>query len=227
MKTGSPAIGRERVELAGDAALITAAVFAVSISIALLIALAVGDRAVPAPLQVLSALLVMLTWAGGPMIAWLVHRRPLNVPAVLGALLGGPVGGAVFFVLVGISQVLGWALSPFTGIGYIGPLLMAALVGLGFAALSAWLVADALRDNGGRREHMTLDLVRMASAATVAVFVGVIAVLAFGRAGPELAEAIAFMLMGAISAASIVTMADLVVGRAVAKAEATAPAEAG
>lgn len=201
---------RERFELAGDAALITAATLAVLTSIVLLMSAGVGDREVPVAIQIASAAAVLFGGIAGPVIAWLMHRRRISVPAVVGALVGGPVAGVVFGVFVAFSTVLGWAISPISDAEYAGPLAAASVVAAAFVALVVWLAIDAVRDCAqDRREHRSLDIVRMLSTLIITLYSSVIVVLAFGKPGGEIIEAIAFMLMGAVNGASVVTIADV------------------
>ncbi len=211
MPSETSAARRERLELASDAALITAATLAALTSIVLLISAGVGDREVPVAIQIASALAALLGGVAGPVVAWLMHHRRVSLAAVFGALIGMPVAGAVFWVFVGLSAILGWVISPISDAEYAGPLAAAAIVAAAFAALVVWLVIDAVRDYApNRRDHRTLDVVRLVSTVIVAAYSTVIVVLAFGGTGGEIIEAIAFMLMGALGGASMVTMADVV-----------------
>lgn len=220
MASERSATRRERFELAGDAALITAATLAVLTSIVLLISAGVGDREVPVAIQIASAVAALLGGVAGPAAAWLMHRRRIGLPAVLGALVGAPVSGVAFGFFVAFSAVLGWAISPINDADYAGPLAAAVLVAVALVAVVVWLVIDAARDYASsRREHVPLDIVRILSMFIVASYSSVIIFLAFGEAGGEIIEAIAFMLMGAVTGASVVTIADIATRLAVPKSD--------
>jgi hypothetical protein len=210
MTTDGDTKKRERLELAGDGALTTAATFAVLTAIVLLVAQGVGNREVPVALQILSAAAMLLGGVGGPVIAWLIHDRRISLPAVVGAILGAPAAGAVFFVFVALSTAIGWAISPLWDAEYAGPLAGAILVTVAFFVLVIWLVTDAVRDLApSRRTHARLDTVRLIAAGLVAAFSAAVMVLAFAPGNAEIAEALAFMLLGAVSGGLAVTFADL------------------
>lgn len=206
---------RERFELAGDAALITAATLAILTSIVLLISAGVGDREVPVAIQIASAVAALLGGVVGPVTAWLMHRRRIGLPAAIGAVVGVPAAGVVFGVFIAFSAVLGWAISPLSDADYAGPLAAAVLVAVALVALAVWLVIDAVRDYArDSREHASLDIVRILATFIIAAYSSVIIFLAFGEVGGEIIEAIAFMLMGAVTGASVVVFADLATGLA-------------
>jgi hypothetical protein len=203
---------RERFELAGDAAVVTAAVLAVLTSIVLLVSAGVGDREVPVAIQLASALAVLLGGIAGPVVAWLMHGRRITLPAVLGGIVGAAVSGAAFAVFVAFSTALGWVLSPLTDAEWAGPLAGLVLVAVAFVVLVVWLLFDAVRDYARpRRRHRSLDILRILSTIVIATYSVVITVLAFAGPGGEIVEALAFMLIGAVNGALVVTMADFLV----------------
>ncbi len=196
--------------LAADGAVITAATFALLTGIALLLAQAVGDREVPVGLQVASGLAVLLGGVAGPALAWFMHGRRITLPAILGALLAGPVVGAAFFLFLALSQVLGWIISPISDAEGAGPLVLAALVALDFVYVMAWLLVDGARDlRADPPTHKKLDIARILAVVVLVAYSAIVVVLALGEAGPEMLEAIAFMLMGAVSGAATIAMADV------------------
>lgn len=201
---------RERLELAGDGALITAATFALLTSIVLLIAQGFGDREVPVAVQILSAVAVLLAGVGGPLITWLLHDRRISLPAIVGAIVGSGATGGVFFAFVALSTGIGWAIAPLWDAEYAGPLAGAIIVTVAFFVLVIWLVVDAIRDLApGRRTHSRLDTTRLIAAAAVVAYSAVIAVVSFRPGAGETIEALAFMLLGAVSGGLAVTFADL------------------
>lgn len=214
MTSERSAARRELFELAGDAGLIAAAVLAGLTALVLLIARAAGDGDLPVVLQAASAAAVLLGVTAGPAAAWIMHRRPVTLPAALGALLGVPLAGAVFGLVVALSTALGWALSPLTQAEYAGPLAAGALVAADFVGLIVWLVIDAFRDARGRRQHHSLNVARAVSAAVVGTFSATIIVLSLGPMGGEILEAFAFVLMGAVVGASAATLAHVAVSLA-------------
>lgn len=202
---------RTALVLAADGAAISAAVFALAIAAALLVAQAVGDREVPVGLQIASGVITWLAGIAGPLLVWRMHRRRITLPAVLGALLGAPVAAAVFFLFVALSTALGWVISPISDAEGAGPLVAGSLVGLAFVVLLIWLAADAARDlRATSPANRTLDVARLLAAASIAVYSVIVVLLALGEAGAEMFEALAFMLVGGVSGAAVVAMADLI-----------------
>ncbi len=208
--TLAPVPVRERLVLAGDGALITGAALASVIAVALLVAWGVGDREVPVALQLLNGPLSLAAAIGGPIAAWLLHRRRITPPAVLGALLAGPVVGIVFGLFVASSTLLGWVLRPLSDADYIGPLVAGIVVAAAFAVFMGWLgvstIGDLRDERPGRRR---LELVRLVALGIVVAYSVTIVVLAVVGPTAEIGEAIAFMLVGAISGGLAVLMADL------------------
>lgn len=209
--TSDPDAGRESFELAGDGALFTAASLAVLTSIVLLVTeVGAAGQEPSMAVQFASALVVFLGTVAGPVAAWLMHRRRISLPAVLGAFLGVPAAGAVFALFVGFSAALGWAISPLSDAEWAGPLVGAIVVTAGFFALVAWLVVDAARDRSADPpEHHSLDVARIVSAIVATTYTAVIAVVALSGTSGEIVEAIGFMLVGAVIGALVVFGADL------------------
>ena len=200
---------REWLELAGDGAVITAAIVAVCATTAFLITGGFSERQASAASEIASAVLLLVGGVAGPAVAWLTHRRRITVPALVGALVGAPMVGAIFFVFVVVAQALDWLLAFVTDVEYAGTLVAAALVALDFVGLLVWLVVDAARDLRDQAGHRPVDLARILSAVVITVYSATVVVLALGEAGAEMLEAIAFMLLAAVGGASVVTFAYL------------------
>lgn len=202
---------RAALVLAADGAAINAAILALATAALLLLAQGMGERELPVGLQIASGLVIWLATLAGPVLVWRLHCRRITLPAVFGALLGAPVAAAVFFLFVALSTALGWVISPISDAEGAGPLVAGSLVGLAFIALLVWLARDAVRDlRTTPPADRTLDVARLLAAGSIAVYSVIVVVLALGKAGAEMFEALAFMLVGGVSGAAVVTMADLV-----------------
>jgi hypothetical protein len=200
---------RERYELAGDGALVTAGTLSALTGIVLLITGVIIQGSVPVWIELASSAAVLVGSVAGPVIAWLLHGRRITVPAAVGALLGLPVTGIVFFGFVAFSTALGWALKGLNDADWFGPLVAAGLVSVAAIGGVAWLVADGIRDRApSRREHLRVDRARFAAAAAVVAYSTVVIMYALRPGSGEVLEAIAFVLLGAVGGASIVGMAD-------------------
>jgi len=164
-------VTRERALLAGDGVLLTAALYGVVLGgTALLMA---PDDANPAAwIQGLSLVLSLGAVIAGPIAAWVLHGRRVTWIAVLGAVIGGMLAGAVVQVVALLSWLFGLILTPLTNAEYAGPLALAAVLVAAFVALVVWLVADSWRDlRREPREHARLDVVRLVAAAVFVIFV--------------------------------------------------------
>lgn len=204
-------ISRKWCVLAGDGAVITAGTMSLLTGAVLLVTGVMIKGSVPVWLEVGSGIAVLFGGLAGPIAAWLVHGERISAPAVIGALLSGPVTGTVFFAFVLASTALGWILRGVNDEEWFGPLVGAALVAAAFAALCAWLAVDALRDlRSSRREHVRVDVVRLASVAVIIVYSATVMVFSLRPGTGEVLEAIAFMLMGALAGGAAVGLADIV-----------------
>ncbi|MRS13186.1 MAG: hypothetical protein EG823_09010 [Actinobacteria bacterium] len=91
-----------------------------------------------------------------------------------------------------------------------GALFFAFVLAAGFVALCAWLVVDGVKDLGpSGRHHVRVDSLRLAAAAVVLIYAAIITGYSLRSGSGELLEAMAFVLMGALSGACAVGMADL------------------
>lgn len=201
----------ESALLAGDAALVTAALFGAGTGLVALTVVPTGaaDQDVGWGLQVLSFALMLGAVIGGPVIAWTLHGRRLTWPAAIGGILGGFLSSTVLGVAMMVVVGVGMAVSALTGSEVAGPITMLVVAGLVMVALAVWLVRDAVHDlTPARRAHPRLDVVRL-------VAVGVIAVVAVGSVAwtathpdDESAELVVFALVAGLSGAVIALGAE-------------------
>ncbi|HEY3317765.1 MAG TPA: hypothetical protein VGK50_05030 [Coriobacteriia bacterium] len=175
---------RERFELAGDGALITAAMFSAFTSIALLLSAPFEQSEVPVAVQLMSAVAVFVPGVAGPVVAWLMHGRRISLVAVLGAMAGVPVAGVVLLAFALLTFVLGWIVSPISRADYAGPLAGVGLLTIGFFVLVGRLVIAAVRDLASKGpSRRALAIARVLSAVVVTAFSAAIVFLAFPRRG--------------------------------------------
>jgi hypothetical protein len=203
-------VTRERGVLAGDACLLTAAAFGLVMGV---LALTFAREGEPAGtwVSLLSAVLSLVVVILGPLVAWRLHGRHLTGIAVLGAVIGGFVGSNVVGILVMlVFAPLGWLVSQVGGSELAGLILMVVVVGAAFAALMAWLVADGVRDLSlSRRAHLRLDVLRLISTAVMVVFAIGVWLWTSAHPGDESGEAIIFAMFAGMSAAIVVTGAEV------------------
>jgi hypothetical protein len=226
MASGKSVVTRERVELAGDALLITSALFGLLTAGVLGIATMVWKTDFPVWLQLLSSLVILAAGIGGPAATWLLHGRRITVPALIGAVLGAPVAGAVVMGFILLSWPLGWLVSPISRSEFAGPIALLVLVGILFTGAMTWLVVDAVRDFvPTRREHARLDVIRVVGFLVLVALGAATAVIALNTSNGEIVEAPVFAVVAGVSAAVSVTVADLATRLLAPKPEAEATAE--
>lgn len=215
------AMRSEAALLAGDAALLTAALFGAGTGVFALAVAPTGgaDQDVPWVWQLLSVVLMVGAVVVGPVSAWILHGRRLSWAAVIGGVLGGFLAsmllGAATMLLVGV----GVTVSAITGSELAGPITTLALAGLVLLALAVWLARDAVRDLAPeRRAHPRLDVVRLVAIGLVAVVAVGSLVWSATHPGDESAELIAFALgtglLGAVIALGAEAGATVWAGRA-------------
>jgi hypothetical protein len=170
-----------------------------------------GPAAATTWVSVLSAVLSLAVMILGPLVAWRLHGRRLTWIALLGAVIGGCVGGNLAGLLVMlVFAPLGWLVSWAGGSELAGLIVVVVLLGAAFVALVVWLVADGVRDlSPSRREHPRLDVVRVSSAAVLVVFAIGVALWTAGHHGDGSGEAIIFAMMAGVGAAMTVTGAEV------------------
>ena len=219
---------RDEFMLVGDAAIMTAALSAALMGIVMLLTEVLYDStSLPRWVEGLSAIFFFGGGIAGPIIAWLFGGRKITLTAVMGGFLGVGIGAAAFGVLAGLVFVLRLFIGRLVTDFPLELVLVASLLGLGLAAVAAWLIRDAITDRRLVRPlHPARDIARFASVAVIVVYCAVIGVLALQPDAGEIAEAPMFMLMVALSGAGIVAGAVLA-ERVLAKkpaADASAPA---
>ena len=125
----------------------------------------------------------------GPLLAWRLHRRPLDGTATLGALLGFFVGVVIVVTII--------------------PLF---LVAAAFLGAIVWVDAEALRDlSPQRRAHLRLDIARLlATLVQAAYLVGVI-VYARGTSDVDGVGVLSLLVAPAAVGAAVVTVAGMLV----------------
>ena len=219
----------DRLELAGDGGLFTAAAFAALTSVGFGLMLLDGGSAGGFTGGALAFLEWLLTVAGfvvGPYLAWRLHARRIDKFAFGGAVTGwvvasAIVGGCVMLV-AGLSSLLDMVLPG----EFTGPLVMLAIVAGAFLVVVIWLLASAVRDLAGAREHTVLDIWRL--VATLAIIAFAVGVALYQRAKPEVdvAEAAIFMLVGGIFGGVGIFVADIITGALNPGSSAETPAQA-
>lgn len=205
-------VTKERVALAGDACLLTAAAFGLVMG-----ALAVALAPQPEPAEgmawvsLLSAVLSLAVVILGPLVAWRLHGRRLSWMAALGAALGAFVGSNIVGMLVMlVFAPLGWLVSQLGGSEFAGLMAMVVVVGGAFVALLVWLVTNGVRDlSPSRRVHPRMDIVRVISAAALVVFAIGVALWTADHPGGESGEAIIFAMLAGLVAALAVAGAEV------------------
>ena len=103
----------------------------------------------------------------------------------------------------------GCLVSPFTDSEFAGPIALLVVVSGAFVALVLWLVVGAIRDLGaGRRAHVRIDVLRLASAAILATFSVGVAVWIANNPGDESGEALIFAMVAGLGGALAVLGAE-------------------
>jgi len=205
-------VTKERIALAGDACLLTAAAFGLVVGA---LGVAFAPQAEPAEAEawvsLLSGVLSLAVMILGPLAAWRLHGRRLTWMAVLGAVLGGFVGSNIVGMLVMlIFAPLGWLVSQLGGSEFAGLIAMVVVVGGSFVALLLWLVTNGVRDlSPSRRVHPRLDIVRVVSAAALVVFALGVALWTANHPGGESGEAIIFAMLAGLVAVLAVAGAEV------------------
>jgi hypothetical protein len=222
-------VTRERVALAGDALLMTAAAFSAVIG---LTAVLVAPTGTPEPgmewATALSSVLAMAVGVVVPILVWLMHRRRLTGMAVLGGVLGGLSTGIVFMGMVALSALFGLLASPFTDWEFAGPVAMLVVASAAFVAVGLWLVVEAIRDLGpARRAHLLIDVLRLVSAVVLTVVTVGVAVWIGSHPGDESAEAPVYAMVVGLGGAFAVLGAELLTGLSKPKAPPASPALTG
>ena len=205
---------REHAELALDACLITAGLFALAASIAFgIVAVFVGVAAptwLLAVAQVTGSLLMLAIGILGPYAAWRLHGRHFTAVAILGALVGAGVAGLVTAGAALLSIPLAWLVSPISTSEFAGPIVLLGITATAFLVGMVWLLVDAARDSRPtRRTHERLDGARLLSALAVVALAVVSTWLTVASPAGEAGEAIIFALVFGISGGAMVVGADV------------------
>jgi len=211
MSSFKSVVTKERGALAGDACLVTAAAFGLTMGVIALTFMPEGDPPeVTTWVQLFSAMFSLAVVIVGPLIAWRLHGRRLTWMAVLGAVVGGFVIGNVVGMLAAVVLVpLVLLVTSVSGSEIAGLVAVVVVFGGAFVALLVWLVVDGVRDlSPSRREHPRLDVVRLISAAVLVVFAIGVGIWTARNPGDESGEAILFAIMAGVGAAMIVTGAE-------------------
>lgn len=205
---------RDHVEIALDACLMTAGLFAIVASIALGIVALAGGPSVPTWLQVIGQLfgsvLILGVGVGGPVLTWRLYERRFSPVAILGAILGAGAVGLLTASAAFLSVPLAWIVSPISKSEFAGPITLLGIMVIAFAGAMVWLLFDAARDAApARRSHARLDVVRLTAAVAIVVFSAVVGLISVMRPGLGSGEAIIFALVFGISAGAMTAGADL------------------
>ena len=161
-----------------------------------------------------------------PLAVWRLHARRIDGSSTAGAALGCMAGFVSLWVILPVAGLLGGALARIAslagssmstgdGIAVVG--VVAAAVFLGVAI---WLDVGAVRDLArSGREHVWLDVARLAATAGYAVYVASVVILVTLKPGAE-SEAtntgvttVLLLVMPVASGVFSVTCADLIVRR--------------
>ena len=211
-----PRVG-PRTILAGDGGLLTVGALASAAG------LAVALRSVLHVPTVGVGVLGLAVVVGAPLAAWHLHGRRVDGTSTAGAVLGDiagfaslwvvlPVGGLLGHAVADVVSLAGGSMSWGQGAGAVG-IAAAAL----FLAAAVWLDVRAARDLLGAREHVWLNVARLAATAAFAAYViGVIVLVTLKPGLPQDQrnagmETILFLLMPVVFGAAAVTGADLMV----------------
>ncbi len=206
-----PIWSRERLELAGDGCLVTAAIFGLLVALLLAtVAMIGGQGDAPVAVQIASALIIPAGGIGGPVLVWLLHGRRISLLAVAGGAVGAFAAGLLSASAALLSWPLAWLLSPVSRSQFAGPIALLVIIATAFVALAAWLVIDAVRDHFAERRHTRVDLVRFASVLSLAALGAVTAFAAARPGGAEVVEAPIFALVAGIAGALMLLGADIV-----------------
>ncbi len=210
-----------RARLAGDACLITAGAFGVLTAVAGGLVLGgvlppVGSGPPTVAGALMASVLLILSLGGvvvGPVAAWLLHGRRIDVAAVVGVGFGLPAGAGVVVGLVLLGMLSGEATRLVANSELLGPLAVLVLVGLGFVALMVWQNVDAVRDlSPSRSEHRRLDIVRIVCTILFVLFAATVVGINVANPNSEVGEAAIFAMAGSVVAGVVTAVADIVVG---------------
>jgi hypothetical protein len=210
-------ITRDRLDLVGDALLLTSAAFCLVTG---LTGLLFAPTGVPEPgtewATAIGSLLSMAVVVVIPVLVWLLHGRRLSGMAVLGGAVGAFSTGLVFMAVAMLSALLGLIVSPFTQSEFAGPVAMLVLASAGFVAVVLWLVVDAIRDLAPqRRRRPRIDALRLLSAVILVVFAAGMTVWVVNNPDPgETAEAPVFVMLAGLGGALAVAGAETLTGLA-------------
>lgn len=217
MSIGLDSLKDPRVVLASDGSLLTAGAFGVLTAVSLVLDSIAGvgvhrSSALAGPARILLTISWLVGIAGvfiGPYVAWRLHGRRAGPPAVLGALVGFPLGGTFVYMFTMSAALITLAVKLVTRSTYAGAVTFLLVICASFLAVVAWLVADAVRDLApSRREHIRLDVARLLSAASVVAFTAGVIVVTAARSTAD-PEAIVFLLAAAMVGGVVVETADL------------------
>jgi hypothetical protein len=203
-------------KLAADGSIATAGVFALGTSVAFGITMLTGGLRQGPPQGAGDVAVAFVVWlltvvgfVGGPLLAWWASERRFSANAVIGGIVGVPVGGTAVSVLAFVGAGLGWVSKSLTGNEFVGGIVLLVVLGVAFAAMVVWLIGDGIRDlTPGHRLQVRRDIVRLVSIAVVVAFVGGIAILMRVRADVD-PEAGIWVLIAGLSGGAVLLGADL------------------
>lgn len=196
----------ERRALVADALLLTTAVAGSVLALVTLVSEVVGDAGWYSPVSsglMLAAVLVC------PFVVWRLHRHRAGLRSMAGAAMGFVLGGMVLWLLLMVVAAVAFVVSEVSGGALTQGVVAFVVIGAGFSALLAWLVADAVRDLSRSHRHVGLDLARLAALALVVVTAVGALWWAWAHPGEEPAELLAFGLAAGVIGACTVLGADL------------------
>ncbi len=203
-------------QVAGDAFLFSAALFAIPMGlIGLVVWLVPGLSGPEGPAGVagavvsgLSSILGIAGVVAGAVIAWKMHGRDFSSTSIagiaLGVVLGSIATGVAIFGFIGIAMLIGRLIGEVPGL-----IFAVAILAIVCIVAIIRLDSDAIRDMASERsEHRRLDALRLSATAVLIVLAGVVATLVTRYPTQEYGEAILFAIMAGAQAAIITAIAD-------------------
>lgn len=199
--------------LIADGCVISAGVFSLFTGVAFLLGFSgVFGKAgsLPGPVNAIMSLLSVSALFIGPVLAWVLNGRRINRYALIGAVLGFPVGGTLVYALAFVAAGTDWLVTLATGTQFLGALVVGGIYLAVLLAAAVWLVSLAVVDmRADVRRHPRLDIARVSCVvATVAFGIGTVL---FARANPgqDAFEALAFVLFAAAEGAGVMWITDV------------------
>jgi hypothetical protein len=209
MSTEASLTKRGLALLIGDGYMFTAAAFAVALGLVVGLFALMGSPGSSTFFALTNAVVMFAGGVFGIVVTWLLHDHRITWVAVAGGIAGSAAISVVIPLVAATSFLIGLPLGLFTTWEFAGPVALLVILCAGSVALIAWLLVDATRDLArSRREHVRLDLARIAAGAVLVILAAVTAIET-ARLGGETGEAVIFAM--AAGAAGALAMAGAAV----------------